>query len=254
MANPATKKEVGIVDKTFQMVDNIATGFLRKMEAAISKLSLLLGRFIGNVEADPNIDVSLSQNTIDSIITESGFFVVVNELLNSGYQGVLTESLVRHEKLFKNIIQLSPKSLNRLNKLKATDLSQYVRLERNFAIDLNNQIIGLNLETVDATNILKTLNDKLIPKIKNDVSVVIDTGLKGAYRTGNNAIATDAGLTMFQYVGGLIQTSRKFCIKHLNEIKTLEQWDELSAEQGQIAPVSTFLGGFRCQHDFIAVG
>jgi len=249
----ASKKRQKAIDSGFNTVNKNVSGIQSKIENSINRLEVLVSNFVGGIEINSNIDINLSRTAVDQIIVQSGFFQVVNELLNQGYGDILNESLKRHQRLFNNVIELSEESLNRLTILKQADLIQYQKITDAFGIDLNNQVINLSLDAIDASSVLTILNETLIPRVRNNVRTIIDTGLKGIYRTGNNLIAKEAGIKKFQYVGGLIATSRDFCKNHLGEIKTLAEWDSLASEQGQIAPVSTFLGGFNCQHDLVGV-
>ncbi len=55
------------------------------------------------------------------------------------------------------------------------------------------------------------------------VSTVIDTGLSIVGRERINDVAKDLGLTWYRYIGGVIQTSRDFCIERDGGYYTQEE-------------------------------
>jgi len=67
-------------------------------------------------------------------------------------------------------------------------------------------------------------------------------------RTMNARLGESAGITRFQYVGGIIASTREFCRELDGKILTREEIDRL--DNGQTAAGSVFVsaGGFNCRH------
>lgn len=69
---------------------------------------------------------------------------------------------------------------------------------------------------------------------------------------GNNFIANELGLTKFNYVGGIIKTTRTFCLERVNKEFTKEDgmnWNKLDWK-GKIPEIDFFIqrGGYHCLH------
>lgn len=75
----------------------------------------------------------------------------------------------------------------------------------------------------------------------------IETGLHQQIRD-TWAVAGDAmGATEYEYAGPpVIDTSHDFCIEHIGQIKTLDEWRKLS--NGSSLPVVWSCGGWGCRH------
>jgi hypothetical protein len=94
----------------------------------------------------------------------------------------------------------------------------------------------------------------------NRVSTIIDTGLSVVGRERINDVAQDLGLTWYRYIGGVIRTSREFCIErdggYYNQAE-IEAWSEEDWE-GKIEGTNTetifsYCGGYNCRHELIPV-
>jgi hypothetical protein len=79
-------------------------------------------------------------------------------------------------------------------------------------------------------------------------------------RTYQQAVSSDLGLEFYQYVGGIIDTTRAFCKEragHFFHHKEIEEWanDEWSGKRSDTTKSSIFLyaGGHGCLHQIIPV-
>ena len=71
----------------------------------------------------------------------------------------------------------------------------------------------------------------------------------GAYNEAwTEELGRQAGLSHVQYAGTLKANSRHFCRAHLGRVFTTGQIDLM--DNGQLAPVRIFVGGYRCRHHF----
>ncbi len=44
---------------------------------------------------------------------------------------------------------------------------------------------------------------------------------------------------------------RSFCANNYGKVKTIEEWNKLS--NGQLSPVSQYMGGYNCRHVLVGV-
>ena len=76
------------------------------------------------------------------------------------------------------------------------------------------------------------------------------------HATANLLAAQKAGIKKFLYYGTIIETSRQFCIDHVGETKTLEEWEQLdNTSWAGKGPGGIMLarGGYGCRHHFVPV-
>ncbi len=142
----------------------------------------------------------------------------------------------------------------------ATIISQADRIISQAVIEANiaeiEAIIGNYTQDIIRQALLANISGKKIdyPKIHNDAK---DSFVNKVYSNTINTAdgferglgikkASDLNLKYFIYEGGLIQTSRPFCVARAGKIFTVEQlksWDN-----GQKLPVIPYLGGWNCRH------
>jgi len=84
-------------------------------------------------------------------------------------------------------------------------------------------------------------------ELTNQIETELNTNMAGFSRSVTLKKAEEIGSEYFYYVGGLIPTSREFCIERDNQVFSAEEvssWDN-----GQGVPVIPYLGGYNCRHD-----
>lgn len=92
------------------------------------------------------------------------------------------------------------------------------------------------------------------------VSTIIDTGLSVVGRERIKDVAQDLGLENFTYIGGVIGTSRDFCIQRDGGTYTREEVESWADEdwEGKIdgtdsETIFSYCGGYNCRHELIPV-
>ncbi len=92
------------------------------------------------------------------------------------------------------------------------------------------------------------------------VSTIIDTGLSVVGRERINDVAEDLGLEWYRYIGGVIGTSRNFCIERDGGYYRREEVEDWADEEwdGKIEgtdseTIFSYCGGFNCRHELIPV-
>lgn len=89
--------------------------------------------------------------------------------------------------------------------------------------------------------------DTRLDGLGSRLNTELNTGLAGFERAVTLAKADEFGVDLFLYAGGLIKTSREFCIERAGKVFSrdeIESWDN-----GQGLPTLLYLGGYNCQHD-----
>lgn len=87
--------------------------------------------------------------------------------------------------------------------------------------------------------------------LRNTLKTEINTAVAGFERSVTLKKARDNGFTRFLYVGGIIETSRDFCIERDGNIYTQKEID--SWDNGQGLPANVYLGGYNCRHSLTPV-
>lgn len=125
--------------------------------------------------------------------------------------------------------------------------------------------IANNIDTY-ANELRKQIFQQVIAGARPDVSALVETNVErstaqintdlntsmaGFARTVNLSKGAEQGFERYLYSGGLIETSREFCIERDGKVFTLEEiqsWDN-----GQGLPADVYLGGYNCRHDLLPV-
>ncbi len=245
----ASINEVGL--NAISAVRGIEDTFIKQLESTLRALERRLTDFLDANKGIAAADVALARGQIEQILLDSGYFKVTGDLLNEGYQGAIEESFNLYQQLDESF-QLGQTSLQQLNALKQLDAEEFNRLGSKFVSDLNRTLTDLQFGGTTFKNAVETLRIKS-DVLGNHAKTWVTTGMSGIHRQANVAMAEDNGIDKFQYVGPLDSKTREFCSRHLGEVKTKAEWDALNDEQGQIAPVSQFAGGFNCRHQLVGV-
>ena len=92
---------------------------------------------------------------------------------------------------------------------------------------------------------------KGIKTSKNILKTEATTKINAFKQIAANTFASIKGIERYMYVNPLDAKTRQFCKQHTGEIKTLKEWDEL--DNGQINPVSVYVGGYNCRGRLVGV-
>jgi hypothetical protein len=192
----------------------------------------------------------MARAELQNILVSSGYYQATGDLLNDGYQAVLDEVHDLYQTSVGESFQFAPASLERLNSLKSLDLGEFGKLGDAFLTTMTRTLTDINFGAIDINQAISILQSN-VDQIGNHARTWITTGLSGIYRESSVMLAKDNGIQKFIYKGPLDKITRDFCRQHLNQIKTKAEWDAL--DNGQIAPVSQFGGGFNCRHQLVGV-
>jgi hypothetical protein len=136
--------------------------------------------------------------------------------------------------------------LDRLFKGQAEEIG---KLFGNAADDIALAVQDAVTGSKDISRLVSRVADKLDTSFGR-AFVATDTAIRGYARTATveqGESAKEAGVEFVYFYGGPEdKVTRPFCDEHIGKAFTKEALDEL--DNGQIGPVSAFMGGYRCRH------
>jgi hypothetical protein len=232
-------------------IRRIEDQFILSLEKTMRKLERNLTDFINENRNAQIIDTALARRNIQNVLTQSGYFKSVGDLLNEGYQATINKAQEVYNKLYGEQFQFQDVSLQQLNALKNLDLDQFSQLSGQAVTTMNRVMNDLQFGSITFNQAVEVLRRDIIDKLERHAKTWVTTGLSGIYRESTVALASDNGITKFQYVGPLDGVTRSFCRRYVGSVKTEKEWNSLN--NGQITPVMTYGGGYNCRHTFIGV-
>jgi hypothetical protein len=141
--------------------------------------------------------------------------------------------------------------MDELESKRQTDLLSFNTRKQQVISDITETIILKRNGYVTKQGALDNIVS-IVKRTKNIFRTEITTKVNAFRQIVNNFIAQKViKLDTFQYVGPLDGKTRDFCKSHIGQVKTMEEWNAL--DNGQIAPVSIYKGGYNCRHQLIGV-
>lgn len=233
--------------KSIEKVGNDIDAFILKLEDTNKKLNTLLGELINTNKTTEIIDVAIMKQQIDNLLVESGYYEVVDNILNVEYQKLIDMNFENYKKLYGESFQLSELSLQELDALKKQDYTDFNLFTDDISNKLNKNIINLQFGAINRKQAIENIIG-YTSELATYSKTWIDTAISGYYTKSGVAMAKDNGIGKFQYLGVDDKLTRPFCKKHLNEIETMEYWSK--QDNGQGLPVPVYRGGYNCRHYF----
>jgi len=229
-------------------IDNIINEQEKKFDSVLNDFE---DKFIEKY-SEEKIDGDLAETDIDRILNEIGFFAVISALLNETYEKIIDIA----DNTFTETVSFTAEQLEELTAIKSMDLKKIMTITDDMKNKLASNIFEYGNGNLTKTQLFEKMREIMAGIKDRYISVWVDTGISGFYRRSSVMLAKEAGYENFKYVGPIDRKNRPFCAEHINEIKTLEEWDEYNDDplmKGQPSPVSVFLGGYRCRHSLEAV-
>lgn len=245
-------KNQNLVLNSINQVRNIEEDFIGRLADVERKLTSSFQKLLNQGVNVGVVDVALNRQQVQRILMDSGYFQTTSELLDNGYQDVLEESFKQYNELYGETFQFADASLQEINALKQLDFSNFNQLGQTSGEAMNRILTEFQFGNIDFNQAVDMFTDQA-GRLANYSKTWVNTGIQGVYSKANTLLAEDNGITEFQYVGPRDIKTRPFCAKYIFQIKTKDEWDELNDEQGQIAPVSTFRGGYNCRHQLVGI-
>jgi hypothetical protein len=234
-------------DKLATAGDTVVTG----LESALAKFERLVIADSSKLVVANSAEIALAKENIKKLLVDSGYYEQVGVLINKDYQAAINESHKAYKSMTGKSFRFSDKSLSQLNITKQLDLNKFGVIANDAVEKISSGLIELQFGTVTQEELVTSLIGKATGVALNQAKTQVHTGLQGYYRASNVNLAKDAGIEKFEYVGPSDSVTRDFCLDHVGEIMTMEEWDAL--DNGQLSPVSIFGGGYNCRHQLIGV-
>ena len=233
-------------DDVNSVIDTVVT----EIEKGIIALNTAMSGTISGISAGSTVEADLV--ALNEALRSSGFLSIVGAALNNSYTDVINISGQLNETINNRIFLFSKGSVKKLKALKDSTFENIKDATQVYLGKINNGINAIRFGTGNANAIIKDISDIFGKTLTNQAGTLIDTGVSAAWSESNVLLAEDNGIERFLYAGSLIATSRPFCIEHLNQVKTIEEWNLLDNGQG-LSPISAFRGGFNCRHVLVGV-
>lgn len=231
-------------------VNDVLDSVVNQLEKAVITLNTSMAGAISSIPQGSTVEADLL--VLNESLRSSGFLGIVGDALNNSYTDVINISGQLNETINNRIFLFSEGSTAKLKALKQTTFESVEDATRVYLGKINNGINAIRFGTGNAKDIIKDVSDIFGKTLTNQATTLVDTGVSAAWSESNVLLAEDNGIERFLYAGSLIDTSRPFCIEHLDQVKTIEEWNLLSNGQG-LSPISAFRGGFNCRHVLVGV-
>ena len=238
--------------KSVKTIDSDINGFWKEIDSVDKKLSVLLGQYIKAGETTSAIDIAILKTSLENTMIESGYFQVVDDILNKEYQKIIDLNYADYKTIFPEGLQYSDVTMETLNNLKELDYSEFAQLSDNMNQNLTRVIINQQLGILTKDMAVEEIT-KYTGQFSKYSKTWVDTAISGYYRESSEKLGTDMGIELWEYFGPDDKITRPFCHDQLiaNQQLTIEQWNQKS--NGQINPVSKYGGGYNCRHRLLPV-
>lgn len=244
------KDVIGLINKSSNEVDIVLNEVIENIDNAVATLNTTMAGVVSSVPVGSTVEANMI--ALNEGLRTSGFLTIVGANLNSGYKDVINVAGQLNEQINERVFAFTE---NESKKLKSLKQSTFINVQDSSNVYLgkiNNALNSVRFGTGNALAIVQNIDENFGKTLANQVTSIVDTGVSAGWRESNIIMAEANGIDRFIFSGTLIPTSRPFCARHLNEIRTIAGWDTLSNGQG-LFPVSVFLGGFRCRHVLVGV-
>ena len=243
---PLNNQQVATARDSLKTVDSSVAESGSNFDLAIGKYNTLLQAFAVN----NNVPFESMRSEVNRMFVLSGYTESVNIQVNSIYNGILDDSFELSKTLYGTEEGYSADSLAALNAKKQIDIDEFAKVSNNINSDITRLLIANSIDPIPEDVLLGQIS-ALMSQFKARTNSWVDTSITSFYNESNTRLATDVGINLFQYVGPNDSREREFCDIHNGQVKTKEEWNKLN--NGQLNPVFTFNGGFRCRHQMIGI-
>ena len=198
----------------------------------------------------PN-DVGQINADITNMLSQSGVYDSISNLIGDGYQKAVDEISGQYTRIIGDKLDLTEEQINELQSKQEIDTLRNDANLQVFTAGLSQTLYNQQLDILNEKIVADNVNS-LVKTLDNKVSTEMTTGIFSTAAIAAGLYAFTYELEKHQYVGPLDGKTRPFCRSHIGEIKSLSEWDQL--DNGQISPVSVYLGGYSCRHVLVPVG
>jgi hypothetical protein len=234
-----------IVLNILKKKDRITDSAIAKVEAAYEKLLARLDEYTksGGLKA---LDIALARQDVERMLLDSGAYEVVRQ--DTAYQAYLKNAQELYQETYGKKFSYNPVSINEMDAIRKKDFADFFSQTETSRDKIASVIFNNRVGAMSYKDAIAAIKDS-VDGASRYAKTFVETAQTAFSRIANQNLAESAGIEKFEYVGPMDTITREFCAAHIGEVKTLEEWDELS--NGQIDPVSIYAGGYRCRHMLI---
>ena len=247
-----SSKNETIALKSLSSVRRVEDKFIRGLAKTMHGLEVSLFQFVEENKGLRAVDVALAREQIGNILVESGYYDEVGNLLNAGYQDVIEESAIMYRKLYSKSFQFTDVSLQRLDAMKQLDLGQFGQLASQTQESVTRVLTDLQFGAIEFREASKIVAGQ-VGALESNAQTWVTTGNSAIHREANTMLAMDNGMTIFEYVGPVDKVTRPFCLAHVGDAMSKDEWNALDNGRGQPKPVFQFGGGYNCRHTLVGI-
>ena len=196
------------------------------------------------------VNIGLTNNVVETALRDSNYFNNLNNMINEGYQTILDNEIEVLSSITNKTVSFSDATMSNLIAKKEIDLQQFNDITRNIQNKMSVNLYNYYQGTIDLKTLKENLTD-FINQYKGWTNTWIDTSLSGFKREASISLMKDNGIKKVKYLNPRDALTRDFCNKYAGQVKTFEEWDKLN--NGQISPVSIYMGGYNCRGRWLVV-
>lgn len=237
--------------QSVQKVIDVSDKYVLQLEKIEAELAGAIKQLYTASSQTDLIDTILLRNNIASILSNTGYYEVVDAYYSEGFQEFVDASYEFYKDAYGMSLSFTEESLQKLTAIKQASENRLLSLSDSLKSDIEQQIIRMQFGGVTGTDALSILSDQISSYMKRYIYTWINTTSIDISTSINQFIAEDAGITKYRYTGVMDKLNRQFCRNHLNEIHTIEEWQNMQNDQG--GSVWTDRGGWNCRHTFVGV-
>jgi hypothetical protein len=253
------KSPAAIELKAIDFVEGVEDDYLKSLNSTYRKLQAKLTAYlkdVGDAAQTGAVDAARAMQDIQGILLDSGMYAQGRDVLTGGAKAALQASQKTYAELYSEELQYSPQAKQYIDSLRQSTLADYEALTAKLATQVQTITTDLSFGAT-SYNVAVEQVAKLLDISLGQATTWTKTAMASIHRASTVSLGEELGIERYQYVGPKDKLNRDFCKSpgeggHLNEIKTLEEWKNLS--NGQIGNAATMGGGYNCRHRLVAVG
>lgn len=246
-------------DKIEKLLDDIITGAQGRVEVAVMKLEREILKLVDEYNDGQNVGGRLKAALAFQKQATKDFELLFNSQLSPLIDFPALTALV--SEVYG--IDLSSPSTNALKAAASTTLEGYASISAETLTQVNQTVLDYAIagrtkqEMRDAIQgIITGTKDAIGRDMSRYAKTFTQDAIMKFHNTANLLLAEQAGITLFQYFGTVIETTRQFCRDHIGEIRTRAEWEEIGQQNWagkSPGGIMLTVGGYGCRHHFVGV-
>jgi len=235
--------------RTSKAIDSITESMAETYNRLGNKMNAMLASSkVGN----STVDVALARANIEKMLVDSGYYEVVDNLLNNTYQEMIDAAHDSYKASLGKSLQYTDVSLERINQIKNIDMQTSNSLAESNVNDLQNVLLDYQFGATDLKSAVERLQTVMEDDMKRYAETVIRSTAHAFDRQASNLMARDGGLELFEYVGPDDAVTSEICQDLLAKgVMKWDEWAKITNDGGY--PVTVYGGHPNCRHSLVPV-